>query len=144
MKAIRFKPKIDKLFYLIWIPTTVLLVVLTVLSITSLTAILIMACTDVFTFYFMVSSLIGYVELREKSLFVRFGFVLKREIPYERIRKIEKGRGVYTETMLSLKNSLDHINIRYNKFDVIAISVINDEDFVQILKERIDAIKAET
>ena len=137
METIRFTPKIDKLFYLIWIPMAIFMIVLTILSLTSLGAILIMIATDVFTFYFMISSLIGYVELRENSLFVRFGFIIKKEIPYGAIRKIEKGRGVYTESMLSLKNSLEHVNIRYNKFDVIAVSVKDNDSFIQVLNDHI-------
>ena len=137
METIRFKPKIDKLFYLIWIPTTVLLVVLTVLSITSLTAILIMACTDVFTFYFMVSSLIGYVELREDHLFIKYGFFLKKSIKYSSIRDIRSERTALSDTLFSLKSSLDHLRIMYNRFDYTVVSVKDNEKLSEEVKKRI-------
>ena len=123
MKVKRYRPKFDKFFFIIWVPTVLVLLVGTVIAATELVGLLIMIFTDLFTLYFLVSSVVGYVELRENTLFIRFGFFITREIPYEKIRSIKKERRVYSESMLALKNSLDHIDIRYNSFDVVSVSV---------------------
>jgi hypothetical protein len=85
----------------------------------------------------MISSLVGYVELRMNSVFVKFGFIIKREIPYDKIRKIAKERKIMSNTYLSLKNSLDHVSIKYNKYDEIVVSVINNDDLIKELNNHI-------
>ena len=142
MKNKKYKPLIDKQFYAIWIPTMVLLIALTVVSLFYLGALIIMIITDVFTFYFLFSSLCGYVELREKSVFIKFGFILKREIDYGKIRKVTKERKFYSDSMLSLKNSMEHVNIKYNRFDIVCVSVIKNDEFIEELESRIKNIKA--
>ncbi|MBR5140219.1 MAG: PH domain-containing protein [Clostridia bacterium] len=141
MENKRFKPLIDKGFLIIWVPLIIFLAVATALSIVGTVALCIMIATDLFTLYFLVSPLFGYAELREKSLFVRFGFVLKLEIPYVTIRGYEKRRKFYSDSMLSLKLAMEHINIKYNKFDVIAVSVVTNDDFEKELSARIEAAK---
>ena len=136
MQNKRYKPLIDRMLYIVWVPTTVLLLIPTVLSVTNVTALIIMLAVDAFTYYFLVSSLIGYVELRERTVFIRFGFFLKREIPYERIRGIDKARKFYSESMLSLKNSFDHLNIRYNRFDIVCVSVVGNDELMAELEKR--------
>ena len=71
-----------------------------------------------------------------RALRLRFGFFMKREIPYSKIRGVEKVRRFYSDSMLSLKNSFDHLNIKYNTFDIISISVVGSEDFVSELSLR--------
>ena len=73
----KFKPKLDKLFWFIWIPMALLMITLTVLSAFELPSLFIAIAVDVFVFYFMFSSLAGFAELRENSLYVKFGFILK-------------------------------------------------------------------
>lgn len=140
MNTKRFKPKYDKLFGLVWIPTALMMVLATVISFAHLVAFLLILATDIFTFYFLLSSALGYAELREETLFVKFGFILKREIPYKKIRDIEKGRKFYSESMLSLKNSMEHVNIKYGRFDVVTVSVSDNDEFIKELKERISAV----
>ena len=141
MKDKIYKPLIDKYFYYIWAPITILLAICTYISLFEVTSFFIMVSTDIFTFYFMISSLVGYCKFQEETLYIRFGFILKIEINYKDIIEIKKERGVMTYTMLSLKNALDHITIKYNKYDFIAISVKNQEDFIQELELRIKKAK---
>ena len=136
MENKRFKPLFDKLFGIIWIPTSILMISVTVLAAFRPVALLIMIPTDVFTFYFLLSSFFGYVELRENSLFIKFGFVLKKEIPYDKIRELKKERKFYSESMLALKNSFEHVNIKYNKYDVISVSVASNDEFMRELEAR--------
>ena len=137
MQNKRFKPKIDKLFWIILIPTSILLLAFTALSFLSPAALFIIIPVDLFTFYFLISPLFGYVELREISVFIKFGFMLKREIPYRTVRSIKKERKIISESMLSLKNSLDHVNIKYNAFDTVAVSVKDNDE---LIVESLDAL----
>ena len=86
----RYKPLVDKLFFIIWIPTVLLLAAGTVISAFEPMSLIIMIPVDIFTLFFLVSPLFGYVELRERTLFIRLGLIMKREIPYEKIKHIMK------------------------------------------------------
>ena len=141
METKRFKPLVDKLFFWIWIPTILLLAVATVISACGTLAIIIMIAADLFCLYFLVSALFGYAELRETTLFVKFGFIIKREIPYYKILSMKKERKFYTETMLSLKNALDHVTVKYNHYDFIAISVVDLDEFISELALRVEKSK---
>ena len=138
-----YKPKIDGLFYAIWVPTVLLLIACTVVACTEPMALLIVIAADIFTLYFLVSPLFGYVELRENTVFIRYGFFLTREIDYLRIRDTKKERKPYTDTMLSLKNAMEHVTIKYNKFDITAVSVTDNDDLIINIKARIEARRAE-
>ena len=137
VEKMRYKPLVDKLFFIIWIPTVLLLAAGTVISAYAPLSLLIMIPVDIFTLFFLVSPLFGYVELRERTLFIRLGLIMKREIPYEKIRAIESERRWYTYSMLSLKCALDHLNLRYNSFDVITVSVKGNAELANALRERI-------
>ncbi len=123
MENVRFKPQIDRLFWFIWIPTLILLAVGTVIAASSAVALLILIATDIFTLYFLLSPLFGYVELREQTVYIKFGFFTSREIEYSRIRTVNIERKWYSESMLSLKCAYEHVNIKYNSFEVVTVSV---------------------
>lgn len=133
----RYKPLIDKMFCFVWVPISIVMLGVTVLSFFEPTALFVMLPVDIFTFYFLFSQLFGFVELREKSLFIKFGFILKTEIPYSSIRGIAKDRKFYSDSMLSLKNALSHVNIKYNKFDLVTVSVKENDEFIEELTRRI-------
>ena len=137
MKPKKFKPLFDKTYAVIWISLSVLMILCTVLAALEPTALFVMIPTDLFVLYFLVSPMFGYVELREEAVFIRFGLILKREIPYQKIRGITKERKFYSDSMLSLKNAMEHINIKYNTFDMISVSIVESEALVQALEERI-------
>ena len=136
MESKRYKPLIGKVFWIIWVPTLILLAVATAITAGDIIAFLIMLSVDLFTVYFMISPLFGYVELRENSVFVKLGFFTKREISYKQIRDVEKTRKLYADSMSALKNSLDHVNIKYNKFDILSVSVVDNDDLIKRLKVR--------
>ena len=135
----RYKPLIDKLYFMITIPTLILIAAATALVCVfpEPLAILIIIPVDLLIVYFLVSPLFGYVELREDTLFIKYGFMLKKEIPYSKIRSLQKGRRWYSETMMSLKNAFEHVEIKYNSFDVTTVSVINNENLIKELNDRI-------
>lgn len=136
MENKRFKPLVDKLFWILFIPTFILMAGLTVIAAFDPVALLITIPADIFVIYFFISPLVGYVELQEKILFIKYGFILKKEIPYDKIRSVEKGKRWYSESMMSLKNSFEHVNIKYNSFDVTTVSVIDNDDFIEELTNR--------
>ena len=135
MENVRFKPQIDRLFWFIWIPTVILLAMGTVIACTSIVALLIMLATDIFTLYFLVSPLFGYVELREQTVYIKFGFFMSREIEYSRIRTVNIERKWYSESMLSLKCAYEHVNIKYNSFDVTSVSVKTNDELIEKINE---------
>jgi hypothetical protein len=77
------------------------------------------------------------VELRENSIFVKFGFFVKREISYSKIRDAVKVRKFYSDSMISLKNSFEHVNVKYNTFDILTLSVKGNDEFIDEIKARI-------
>ena len=130
----RFKPLVDKMYWMISIPTGVLMLTITVLSAFAPLSLLVTVPTDLFVLYFLISPLFGYVELREETVFIKFGFILKREIPYSKIRGTEKAKKFYSDSMLSLKNSLEHVNIKFNTFDIFSVSVVGNDELIEAIE----------
>lgn len=137
MEAKRYKPKIDRLFLFISVPTVLILAAVTALVVLHPLVLWTVIPVDLLTLYLLISPLFGYVELRERTLFVKFGFIMKKEIPYADIRGTAKERKFYSDSMLSLKSSLEHVNIKYGKFDIMTVSVVNNDGFIQDVEERI-------
>ena len=136
MENKRYKPSVDKLFWWSAGAAIAIMIPMTIISAFSPITLIITIPIDLLVAYFLISPFFGYVELRDKSVFIKFGLVLKKEIPYSKIRKIQKDRKCYSESILSLKNSLDHANIRYNAYDVTTVSVVNMDSFIEELNER--------
>jgi len=91
---------------------------------------------SLFVGYFLVSPLFGYVELREDGLYIKYGIFLKKTISYESIRGVKIESRFYSDSMMSLKLSYEHINIKYNKFDVTTVSVRDNYRLVELIGER--------
>lgn len=136
MECIRYKPLVD-LTYCLLFATALLPAVAVVVAAAFHPPLFFVAIpTLLFVAYFAFSSLFGYVELRERSVFVKLGFFMKREIAYSDIRRVERERKLYSESMTSLKNALEHVNIRYGSFDVLTVSVVDNDAFAVALKKR--------
>ena len=141
MENKRYKPKLDKLYFWITVPTAVLMLALTALQLflepggSWVATVLLLLC-DLLVFWFLLSPLCGYVELKGGGVFIKYGFILKKEIPYEKIRGLTFGRGIISESMMSLKNAMDHVNIKYNTFDITVISVVDNEGLVEEINKR--------
>lgn len=136
METKRYKPLIDKMFYIISIPTILLMAALTVICAMAHITLVSVIFVDILVIYLIVSPLFGYVELRENEVFVKFGLYSSRKIPYDTIRGVNKDRKFYSESMVSLKNAIEHVNIKYNSFDVTTVSVVDNDGFIEELKER--------
>ena len=136
METKRYKPLIDKMFYIISIPTILLMATLTVICAMAHITLVSVIFVDILVIYLIVSPLFGYVELRENEVFVKFGLYNSRKIPYDTIRGVKKDRKFYSESMVSLKNAIEHVNIKYNSFDVTTVSVVDNDGFIEELEER--------
>jgi len=135
---VRYKPKLDRLFY---IPISIALVLslgATALSIVYYApfGLAVMILCDLVVLYFLISAFVGYVELREETLFIKFGFFFKKEVPYNKIRRVEKCRKIYSESIVSLKGALEHIDIRYNTYDVVTVSVVDNDALIAEIDRR--------
>jgi hypothetical protein len=127
---------VDKIYICIWIPTIVLIAAAVILACFEPPALIIMIPTLLFVVYFFVSPLFGYVELREETVFIKFGFILTREVAYSKIRSVTKERKFYSDSMLSLKNAMEHVNIKYNTFDILSVSVVGNDDLIKEIKDK--------
>lgn len=138
METKRYSPNFDRFYRLaIVLPTELVMLALTVtMAILEPTSLFYDIPVLLFVNYFVISPMTGYVELREEGLYIRFGFFMKREIPYAKVRGIAKEHKFYADSMLALKGSLDHINVKYNKFDLVSISIKNTDEFIAELSER--------
>ena len=142
MENWRYKPLIGMTFWAILVITLILLTPATVCASFDFLALCIVIPVDIFTLYFIVTPLFGYVELREESVFIRFGLIVTREVRYDSIREIVKDHKLYANSMMALKNSLDHVDIKYNRFDVYSVSVVDNDSFIRELEARVAKIKA--
>ena len=135
----RYRPLVDKLFWITTIIAVSLLlgVTIAVCLYPDGLAVAIVLAVDLLTLYIILSPLFGYVELGEKSLVIKFGLVLKREIPYEKIHGLKKERRTYSESILSLKNAMEHIDIKYGSYQVVTVSVVNNDELMEEIKSRI-------
>ncbi len=142
MNIKKYMPKIDRLFWSLFIPTNLFcILVLVIPSIIDPQVLFITLPIFLFVNYFFISSLFGYAELRENELFIKYGFFMKKSIPYDKIRSLEKQRRFYSHSMLSLKNAYDHIDIKYNFYDLTTVSLKDEDAFVAELSERINTAK---
>ena len=135
MDKTRYKPLIDKLFWIIFSPTVCLIAAMTVVSSIEPFTLFIAIPIDLAVVYLLVSPLFGYVELRQDSVYIKYGFFLKKEIPYKKIRGVVKERKFYSDSMMSLKNAYEHVNIKYNTFDITTVSVVNNDAFITALNK---------
>ena len=137
MENKRYRPLFDKLYLWIVIPTNIVFIGLMVIPIIMApTALFVTVPVFVFVNYFLLSPAFGYVELREEGVFIKFGFFMKRHISYSAVRGLSKESKFYADSMLSLKNSLDHVNIKYNRFDMVSVSVVGNDELISEIAER--------
>ena len=135
----RYRPLVDKLFWITTIIAVSLLlgVTIAVCLYPDGLAVAIVLAVDLLTLYIILSPLFGYVELGEKSLLIKFGLVLKREIPYDEIHGLKKERRTYSESIVSLKNAMEHIDIKYGSYQVVTVSVVDNDELMEEIKSRI-------
>ena len=137
----RYKPLVDKMFYIILLTSIIPMAAMTVISAFSPISLVVTIPVDLLVIYFIISPLFGYVELRDSTLYIKYGFIMSKEIPYAKIRGTVKARKFYSDSMLSLKNAMEHVNVRYNTFDIASVSVVGNDDFIRELEARRVAVE---
>lgn len=137
MENKRFKPRYDKCYIITWIVTVAVIAAVNVIAVFEPSTLFIFVPVDALVLYFALTQIFGYVELRDDELFIRFGLILKKEIPYDKIRGISREHKFYADSMISLKTALDHVNVKYNRFDMVSLSVVNDDELVTELEARV-------
>ena len=135
----RYRPLVDRLFWITTIIAVSLLLGVTVAVsfYPDGLAIAIVLAVDLLTIYVVISPLFGYVELREKTVFIKFGLILKKEILYDKIRGVKKERRCYSESIISLKSAMEHVDIKYDGFQVVTVSVVDNDSLIEQIKSRI-------
>lgn len=108
----------------------------------SLGGFLVMLFTFIFMNFFVISPFFGYAELREEELYIKFGFFLRKAIPYSKIRAVEKKRDWYSSSLVSLKMAKDHLDVKYNRFDIVSLSIKDEEIFIEELNKKIPLTKS--
>lgn len=139
MENEKFKPKFDILYYSTLIFSSVFLIGVSLIGVIfdgALSVLFVTVPTTLFIGYFLLSPVFGYVELRERCVFVKFGFFLTREIPYEKIRGTTVERKFYSDSIVSLKNAVEHLNIKHGTFDMTTVSVVGNERLAERIMER--------
>lgn len=134
----RFKPKKDKLFYIITISVNLFLLLVfgIILGLTrKLSSFVILIFVFIFVNYILLSSLFGYVEIKKDVLFIKYGLILRKTIPLEKIKKVELKNKYYSDSFLSLKNSIEHIDITYNTYDKTCVSVVQNSILLEELNK---------
>ena len=132
----KYKPRFDKLYWWTFLPTELLVLAVALVNcIIAPKTLFLTAPIVLLITYFLISPCFGYAELREETLFIKYGFLLKKEIPYKKIRKLERKRSFISESMMSLKCAVWHVEIRYNTFDVTTVSVKDEDGKVVPFKE---------
>ncbi len=133
----RFRPKVDRLYFILMIPTLLILLgVMVPTGIAEPSTLYLTTPILIFVLYFFVSPLFGYVETRDDGLFIKYGFFIRRSIPYGKIRSLCKKRAFYSDSIISLKNSYEHVDIKYNAFDFTAVSVKDNDALISVIQER--------
>ena len=137
MEIKRFRPLVDKLNWIIFgIVATILLgLTVWVFLFPEPVAIGLTIFIDLAILYLLLSPLFGYVELRENTVFIKFGLIMKKAIPYTAIRRAEKVIKITADSLISLKTAFEHINIKYNRYDVVSVSIKDGDEFIAELEK---------
>ncbi len=137
MKPERYKPKLDKLFWILMSVTNIIIVIpIVVTAVLHPATLYLLVPIFAFVNYFFISPLFGYVDLGESEMLIKYGFFLKRTIPYDRIRALVLENKWYSHSIMSLKNAFEHVEIKYNRFDFTCVSVTDNAGFIVAVKER--------
>ncbi|MGM9969290.1 MAG: PH domain-containing protein [Anaeroplasma sp.] len=136
----RYKPKIDKLFYILLIIVNTLLLAILLIPIlvfNSFEGLPFTIIVVLFVDYLLLSSIFGYVEIKENLICIKYGLILKKEIPFNKIKKLEIKRKWYSDSLLALKNSIEHVDITFNSYDKTCVSVKDNYAFVEEVKKKL-------
>lgn len=139
----KFKTKFDLFHIMILLITELIMLPFVIISLIdkSYGAAIISAIPGILIALLWISMASAYAVLEDDSLFIKYGFVFKKRIPYNKIRSIEKKKKWYSESLLGMKNSLVHVDIKYNTYDITCVSLKDNDLFIDELTKRIEEKK---
>lgn len=136
----KYKPKVDKLFYIMLVVINVIslaILIIPQLFYLSFESFIFSIIVILFINYFLISPLFGYIEIRETSIFIKYGIILKKEIPFNKIKKLELKKKWYSDSILALKCSIEHVDITFNSYDKTCVSVKENDIFIEDVRRMI-------
>lgn len=136
----KYKPKVDKLFYILLVVINVIslaILIIPQLFYLSFESFIFSIIVILFINYFLISPLFGYIEIRETSIFIKYGIILKKEIPFNKIKKLELKKKWYSDSILALKCSIEHVDITFNGYDKTCVSVKENDIFIEDVRRMI-------
>ena len=136
----KYKPKVDKLFYIMLVVINVIslaILIIPQLFYLSFESFIFSIIVILFINYFLISPLFGYIEIRETSIFIKYGIILKKEIPFNKIKKLELKKKWYSDSIFALKCSIEHVDITFNSYDKTCVSVKENDIFIEDVRRMI-------
>lgn len=136
----KYKPKVDKLFYILLVVINVIslaILIIPQLFYLSFESFIFSIIVILFINYFLISPLFGYIEIKETSIFIKYGIILKKEIPFNKIKKLELKKKWYSDSILALKCSIEHVDITFNSYDKTCVSVKENDIFIEDVRRMI-------
>lgn len=135
----KYRVNIDKYYYITIVVVSLILLIPLILSIVAkrVWVILVVAFLIIFVEYLLFSCFIGYAKLEEDHLVIRYGFIIKRRLPYEIIRGVEKKSSYFSESLISLKTTKNCVVVLFNTYDNTTISIKDEDDFIEKLLEKL-------
>ncbi len=135
----KFKAEIGK-YYIISLSVVSILILFPLiisLIILDIAAIISFSIFFVIMEVILISPIFGYVRLDDDFLYIKYGLILRKHIPYEIIVGLEKEHKLYSESLISLKTSIEHVRIKYNTYDNTTVSVKNMDQFIEEVNQKI-------
>lgn len=134
----KFKPLVDKYFYTPIILVLILFIAPIMVGIVckQIDQIIITSLLFIVIGVLLISPLFGYVKIEDDHIFIKYGLFFKRKIFYTNITEITKERKFYATSLISHKTALDHVFIKYNKYDDTCISIKNMDVFIALVEEK--------
>ena len=134
----KFKPYIDKYFYVPIIFVLILFIAPITVGIICRQADQIIVTSVLFVVIgvLLTSPLFGYVKIEEDHIFIKYGLFYKRKILYTSIKEISKEHKYYATSLFSHKTSLDHVFIKFDEANDTCVSVKNMDVFIALVEEK--------
>lgn len=134
----KFKPHVDKYFYIPIIFVLILFIAPFLVAIVcrQIDQIIVTSLLFVVISVLLISPLFGYVKIENDYIFIKYGLFFRRKILYTNIVEITKEHKYYATSLISHKTSLDHVFIKYNNYSDTCVSVKDMDVFIALIEEK--------
>lgn len=134
----KFKPQVDKYFYVPIIFVLILFIVPIMVGIVckQMDQIIITAVLFIVIGTLLISPLFGYVKVENDYLYIRYGLFFRRKITYASIKEVEIEHKYYATSLISHKTSLNHLFIKYDSLNDTCVSVKDMDVLLALIEEK--------